>query len=364
MRLNRPFLKLPIGFDAGAIAGQVAALPSSAWTSHPAGYPGNKAVRLVTPYGRATDEILGPMAPTQYLDACDTIKKAMAEIGAVWGRCRLMAIAARCEVPRHIDLSYYWRSHLRIHIPIVTNPDVSFSCGEETVHMDHGECWVFDSFRWHSVKNRGARRRIHLVLDTVGGGILSDLMSAAADTTGEPRILPSVKRAGEGLMFERTNIPRVMSPWEMRCHLAFFRERADFDTDVLRALEEVERFIDDWAAAWARFGTDDDGLPVYPRLLQEARARVFAFAGETLKLPNGPTLRRVLEEQLFGIALAPQNSLATPVEETGGKPRSNDANHLPAAFGFKPALSVRWQTHSYFARSAPAVMKIGETVRQ
>ena len=316
MRVNRPFLKLPINFDAGAIAAEVAALPSSAWTSHPSGYRGNEAVRLIAPYGRATDEILGPMAPTQYLDRCDTIRQVMAEIGAVWGRSRLMALAAGCEVPSHIDLNYYWRTHLRIHIPIVTNPGVLFTCGDETVHMEGGECWIFDSFRWHAVKNRGSERRIHLVLDTVGGGILPQLMCAAEDGTGEPLDLRAAKRAGEGLLFEQVNSQEVMSPWEMRCHLAFIREQAGSDQDVARALECVERFIDEWAAAFARFGTGDEGLPAYLELLQDVRTVLVAHGTKALRLPNGVLLLRVLEELLFGMALAQQRRNRIPSPPT------------------------------------------------
>ena len=44
---------------------------------------------------------------------------------------------------------------------------VEFTCGGETVHMARGECWVFDSFRWHRVENGWTERRVHLVLDTV-----------------------------------------------------------------------------------------------------------------------------------------------------------------------------------------------------
>lgn len=316
MRLDRSFLKLPVTFDADTIAAEVAALPSSAWVSHPTGYRGNEAVRLVTPLGQATDQFLGAMAPTPYLDQCDGIRRAMAELGAVWGRSRLMALAAGCEVPRHIDLNYHWRTHLRIHIPVVTNSGVLFTCGDETVHMGAGECWIFDSFRWHSVANRGSERRVHLVLDTVGGGILPDLMRAAADETGEPRGFPAGKRDREGLLFERVNFPRVMSPWEMRCHLAFIRERSDLGSDVLAALEQVERFIDLWAAVWARFGTDEDGLPAYCDLLREVRGILVGQGANSLRLPNGVLLGRVLEEQLFSMALARQEQVpSTPTAE-------------------------------------------------
>ena len=346
MRLNRPFLKLPINFDADALAAEVAALPSSAWTSHPAGYLGNEAVRLIAPYGQARDSFDGPMAPTGYLYHCNTIRQVMAKIGAVWGRSRLMALAAGCEVPSHIDIKYYWRTHLRIHIPIVTNPAVLFTCGDETVHMAAGECWIFDSFRWHDVQNKGAERRVHLVLDTVGGGILPELIRAAEDGTHELRFLPVGERAGEGLHFERVNFPKVMSPWEMRCHLTFIREAADFDREILGALEHVERFIDSWAAAWARFGTDDDGLPAYLQLLQEVRNILATLGAAALRLPNGVLLLRILEAQLLSVALTQPSTTTRPASETAVGPLSNGLDPQRASLGFKPAFMKHWSAVS------------------
>ncbi|MEA3057790.1 MAG: hypothetical protein QOF34_605, partial [Sphingomonadales bacterium] len=61
MELTRPLLKLPLRFDADALAREVRALPQSAWVPHPTGFAGNEAVRLITPGGRETDELKGEM---------------------------------------------------------------------------------------------------------------------------------------------------------------------------------------------------------------------------------------------------------------------------------------------------------------
>ena len=355
MRLNRPFLKLPIKVDAEALAHEVAALPSSAWTSHPGGFRGNEAVRLITPYGQASDAILGPMAPTQYLLLCDYVRRIMATIGAVWGRSRLMALAPGSQVPKHIDLNYYWRTHFRIHIPIVTNPAVLFTCGDETVHMAAGECWIFDSFRWHDVQNRGEERRVHLVLDTVGGGILPDLMRAAADGEREPIFLPVGEESGEDLLLEKVNSPKVMSPWEMRCHLAFIREAANTDRPILEVLERVEQFIDSWAAAWARFGSDDEGVAAYHKLLHEVRNCVFALGVGTLRLPNGISLSRLLEEQLFSRAVAMPDCKAGPAGEA-----ATESVRQQAAVAFKPPFMKHWNGRPISIQLAPPQMAFGK----
>jgi hypothetical protein len=323
MRLNRPFLKLPIRFDPKALSAEVRALPASAWTPHPTGYVGNEAVRLITPYGRATDDIEGPMAPTEWLLRCSYIQEVMGAIGAVWGRSRLMGLAAASEVPPHIDINYYWRTHLRIHIPVITNPGVMFTCGDRTEHMAAGDCWIFDSFRWHDVQNKGSEQRIHLVIDTVGGGLLPELMSAAETGDSESRFVSAGTQQAEGLVFENVNSPKIMSPWEMRCHLAFVREQAGSKPDLTPVLERVEQFVNSWAVAWARFGDRDDGAPVYSQLLQQVRADIAALGGDALELPNELILGRVLEELIFVMALGRSG--------TNGTQTSNSFSHFRQA---------------------------------
>ncbi|NUT01298.1 MAG: aspartyl/asparaginyl beta-hydroxylase domain-containing protein, partial [Sphingomonas sp.] len=321
MRLTQPFLKLPIRFDAEALAAEVRALPASAWTPHPTGFVGNEAVRLVTPGGEDSDAIEGPMAATDSLNRCDYVRQIMAEIGGVWGRSRFMGLAAGREVPPHIDINYYWRTHLRIHIPVITNPGVLFTCGDETVHMAAGDCWVFDSFLRHDVQNKGDAQRIHLVLDTVGGGILPELMKAAKEGLTDARLLPPGTRDGRGLVFEKVNSPKVMSPWEMRCHLSFTREKAGSNPHVLAILDRVEMFIDAWAANWARFGADDAGRLVYEQLLQDVRENVSAMGVADLELPNRVPLGRMLEQLIFLLALAQPDSPVAKAEEVKEPPQ-------------------------------------------
>jgi hypothetical protein len=312
MRLKQPFLKLPISFDAEALATEVGALPRSAWTPHPGHIIGNEAVRLITPNGAPTDAISGPMAATEHLKSCKYVQQIMAEIGGVWGRSRFMGLAAGAEVPQHIDINYYWRTHLRIHIPVTTNPRVLFTCGGETIHMAPGECWIFDSFRWHEVQNKGSEQRVHLVLDTVGGGLLPQLMKDAEAGTVQPRHFGPGERKREGLLFERVNSPKVMSPWEIRCHLAFTREHAGSDPHVLAVLDRVEDFIDEWAAVWSRFGTEDRGHQSYSSLLLKVRADVGQLGIDGLELPNYVQLQRLLEETIFQVALAPLGTPTAP----------------------------------------------------
>jgi len=304
MQIDQRFLKLPISFCAETLAAEVRALPASAWQPHPGGFVGNEAVPLITPGGAVTDAFKGPMTATAALRRLPYIMEIMAELGAVWGRSRLMGLAPGAEVPSHVDSHYYWRTHHRLHIPVITNPGVSFTCDDETVHMAAGECWMFDSFRFHDVQNKGAEQRVHLVLDTVGGERLFELMDAAKSGAAESFMLRPGERSGDGLAFEQVNAPKVMSPWEIRCHIALVAEHAMPDPVLDKVLRRMDRFVDEWGATFAQFGTDDEGLPTYRRLLLTTRQDLNTLGGAELQLRNEVPVYRVLDELIFAMALA------------------------------------------------------------
>ena len=288
MRLGRPLLQLPIRFDAELLAAEVNALPPSAWMPHPQHIPGNEAVPLVSAGGGMNDDLEGAMAPTEQLQRCPYVMALMGELDGVWGRSRLMGLGAGSEVPPHVDVHYYWRTHLRIHIPVITNPGVLFTCGGETVHMAPGECWVFDSFAPHDVQNTGSERRIHLVLDTVGNEHLWDLIEQAYAGVKAPRDpwIPDDEATARRLTFERWNIPNVMSPWEIRQHLAYILDHALPHEQLNLATKRLDRFATAWEAAWAQYGSSDAGFPVYRELIDDVRAELKAMHADGMLLRN------------------------------------------------------------------------------
>ena len=304
MQLNQPFLKLPIKLCGDTLAAEVRALPKSAWEPHPQRFAGNEALPLITPCGQISNGFSGPMAPTEYLQHCPYIMEIMAEIGATWGRSRLMGLGPKANVPPHIDIHYYWRTHFRLHIPVITNPDVVFNCGDETLHMKTGECWVLDTFRRHGVENRGSDQRIHLVLDTVGGERLWELMAAAeAGDASVRRLEPGQGKPSE-LAFEQINLPKVMSPWEIRCHLAVIGQEMVDAPDAAKVAARLEKFTVAWAAAWARFGESDAGAPTYRDLIAQARADLRNLGADRILLSNGRTLLLVVETLVLANAIA------------------------------------------------------------
>lgn len=321
MELGRPFLKLPIRFDAGALAADVRALPMSAWVPHPTGFVGNEAVRLVTPGGKPTDELKGEMGPTEQLIACPYIMQTMGEIGSVWGRSRLMGLGPGADVPQHIDIHYYWRTHWRIHIPVITSPQVTFTCGSETVHMAPGECWVFDSFRAHSVRNGGSEQRVHLVLDTVGGGRLRELIDAAGAGASQPEFVTPGPGRKHSLAFEKVNSPIVMSPWEIRAHIAYLADHTEPQPQLRAVLDRLDRFAEDWGAVWAQFETDEAGWSDYLTLVTALKRDLGALGGVEIRLKNEWRFYVVLDQMVLMNLFADPAAVAAHTSSGGHERR-------------------------------------------
>jgi len=304
MQFSRPLLRLPIKFNAEALAAEASSLPRSAWVAHPNAFPGNNAVRLITTGGMPTDALGGSMGPTEYLLACPYIMELMSEIGGTWGRSRFMGLAPGAEVPAHVDSHYYWRTHIRIHIPVITNLGVEFTCGGETVHMAPGECWLFDSFQRHEVHNRGDAHRAHLVLDTVGGRGLWDLIEQAeSETPPEPRLFNPGEGTGAPLLFEQLNVPKVMSPWELQCHIAFLKSKAKPHPKLDLLMSRLDRLRFEWGAAWVAYCDTDEGLPVFEQLMRDAAQDVGRMDVNDLYLTNDLPFLHVLGRLVFEVAI-------------------------------------------------------------
>src|SRR5262245_3373522 len=133
MRLPRPFYRLPLQFDAARLAEEVTALGTDVWANHPNEIAGNTSVRLISVDGGENDDVNGHMQPTSSLMRSPYIRQILAGFGVVWSRSRLLRLAPGAEVPEHADINYHWHYRVRLHIPIVTHPDVRFHCDGETV---------------------------------------------------------------------------------------------------------------------------------------------------------------------------------------------------------------------------------------
>ncbi|HVI58129.1 MAG TPA: aspartyl/asparaginyl beta-hydroxylase domain-containing protein [Luteimonas sp.] len=311
MKLQFPFIQLPLRFDAAALAAEVAAIDEACWLPHPQQFEGNSMLPLVAVDGEpANESFAGPMRPTPHLLACPYLMQVVASLGVTAGRSRLMRLSGHAEVTRHVDQGYYWAERVRVHVPIVTQPTVRFECGGATVNMAAGECWIFDTWRLHNVVNDAVQSRIHLVVDTVGGDGFWDLVAegrpfpAQAGAEGwQPRLVAPRAGPAPTLACEAVNVPAVMSPWELNAQFAMIFADAVPHPQLARVQELAGRLVRSWRSLWAQYGDAPQGRPRFRALVERFLADT-DLPGPPLMLRNAVQLHGVLILRIGQAAVA------------------------------------------------------------
>ncbi|GAA5004212.1 hypothetical protein GCM10025793_10680 [Lysobacter lycopersici] len=294
MKLQVPFIQLPLLFDAEALAREVLAIDESCWKPHPQGFAGNSMLPLVAVDGDPANETFdGPMLPTPHLRACPYLQQVFAGLGATIGRSRLMRLSGQAEVSRHFDQGYYWADRVRVHVPIVTQPTVRFECGDMAVNMAAGECWIFDTWRMHRVINDADAARIHLVVDTVGGSGFWDLVgrgrAIGAPPRGpwEPKRVQPAQGVDAEFPLESVNVPVVMSPWEMRSHFGLLFGDALPHPQLQQVQWLAAQLLRGWQGLWAQYGESRAGHQHYRALLDRFQEQALPLSEPLLLNNNG-----------------------------------------------------------------------------
>ena len=343
MKLQVPFVQLPLRYDAARLLEEVERLGEEVWRPHPQGYAGNSALPLIAVNGDpSSDSISGPMRPTAHLEACPYLRQVMASLGAIWGRSRLMRLSGHAEVPKHADLAYYWRDRVRVHVPIQTQPSVRFQCGDAEVNMAAGECWIFDTWSPHRVINANPAQRIHLVADTVGGEQFWEHASGGR-VPGHPapgwqaRLVAPDPASDPQLVYESENLGSVMTPWELREHLNFIVSEAAPAPQLATIHQVCQRFNAIWLGLWARYGTSEQGWADYRAALEPFAAAIESL-GSNLLLRNGMRFIGAFRAMIVQAALNddPRGAASAPVICQGPRGIPAGAAREPSA----PAASI------------------------
>jgi hypothetical protein len=320
MQLPHPFVRLPLKFDANRLAREVGQVEESEWRAHPQRFEGNSSLILVSTDGEENDDFRGPMKPVARLDKMPYVRQVMASFNTVIGRSRFMRLDPGAEVHYHTDSHYFWRNHLRIHIPVLTTPDVSFYCDDDKVHMAAGESWTFDNWRGHRVENHSGHTRIHLVIDTVGS---SELWRMIDGRDSEHRSIDYDPNNDPALRFENFRGLPVLPPAELRADLtALVSDVADNDAAHVTPKRQLgdwtTDFLNDWQSLWMVHGTTAEGFPAFRALRDAYRESVHRLPDELLQISNSRPVRESIDYTLDA-ALVPEN-LDVPDANAGTAP--------------------------------------------
>ncbi len=109
-----------------------------------------------------------PFCDTQALARLHYVPTVLAQIQAEIRSARLLKLAPGANIRRHRDYQLSPEDgEVRLHIPVRTSTEVEFILDEQRIPMAEGELWFLNFNLYHSVQNRSAQDRIHLVIDCV-----------------------------------------------------------------------------------------------------------------------------------------------------------------------------------------------------
>lgn len=179
------YLKLPMLFSAEKMQEEVQAI-SANWIAHynKRDYEGSwTALPLRSVNGR-TDHVIADagssvFGDTIFLQQSPYLRSVIDALPCEKNAVRLLNLQAGAIIKEHTDKELFFESgEARIHVPVLTNPDVSFFIEDERVVMNEGECWYMNFNMKHRVTNAGHTDRIHLVMDCIVNDELRKLFNS------------------------------------------------------------------------------------------------------------------------------------------------------------------------------------------
>jgi hypothetical protein len=315
MKLKHEFYKLPLAFDVERLRKELSTFPESDWQVHPSDYKGNLAIPLISVNGEINDSFAGPMMQTAQLRQSPYMQQTIAAFKSVCSRSRLMRLEGRHDVPEHSDINYHWWSRVRIHVPIVTTPDVIFHCGDQQVHMAPGEAWIFDSWKMHRVVNPSGKTRVHLVIDTSGSPDFWEMVESAqvfsshssSDCKVEPEQIRYQPSSRLKIQTERFNVPVVMSAGEVDALVdGLIHDVRSVGQNANEAVGQYVHIINAfrfaWRSIWSVHGAEKTGWLDYELLINKTRQEVLSLDSRLLlsNMSSAPQVMcaRILEPAL------------------------------------------------------------------
>ena len=167
-------IQFPLHFDIYKLKEDLHKVMNTPWIDHynQNDYDGKwSSIALMSANGKS-DNIYAfntdtkEITATDVLESCTYFKEILHAFPFEKAAVRLLNLAAGAQIKPHSDHCLgYEDGCFRLHIPIITNPDVIFILDDNRLIMNEGECWYINANFTHSVANNGLEDRIHLVID-------------------------------------------------------------------------------------------------------------------------------------------------------------------------------------------------------
>lgn len=168
-------LRLPFLFDPARLQCDLNSIRASEWVPHfnTREYEGDwSAIPLRSVDGKIGHIYPDPTAGTErfadtpLLALCPYIQDVIAAFQCPKRSLRLLRLGAGSRIREHRDYRLGFEDgEIRVHIPVITNPEVEFYLAGERIPMQEGESWYVNFNLPHRLYNGGPSDRVHLVID-------------------------------------------------------------------------------------------------------------------------------------------------------------------------------------------------------
>ncbi|WP_030137984.1 aspartyl/asparaginyl beta-hydroxylase domain-containing protein [Pseudomonas fluorescens] len=165
------FSRLPVTVNLPLLLQALAAVEEDRWQGHfnTAYHSGNwSGVALISAADALTELSPGrgrPLPRAPWLED-ERWRQALRDWPLEIVSARLLRLGPGGRIHEHRDYDLGGPdADLRLHVPLLSPPDVDFWLDGQIIPMKAGECWFLDLARPHRVANRSDRVRVHLVLD-------------------------------------------------------------------------------------------------------------------------------------------------------------------------------------------------------
>ncbi|RON05348.1 aspartyl beta-hydroxylase [Pseudomonas brassicacearum] len=193
--MTRPaFSRLPVTVPLPVLLQALAQINDSDWHSHfnRDYYTGVwSGVALVSAVDTLTELSPGrgePVLRAPWLQD-SRWQRALQDLPLDMVSARLLKLGPGSRIHEHRDYDLEGpAADLRLHIPLLSPPNVDFLLDGLRIPMNAGECWFLDLSRPHSVDNRDSRERVHLVIDCRPGPWLEQAIVEGVSTTPAPGV--------------------------------------------------------------------------------------------------------------------------------------------------------------------------------
>ncbi|MGH3796666.1 MAG: aspartyl/asparaginyl beta-hydroxylase domain-containing protein [Pseudonocardiaceae bacterium] len=101
----------------------------------------------------------------------EVVRQSYGFVGCATSKVMLSSLLAHAKVPPHVDSNPSSLVPHKVHVPLTTNPDVTFVIDGERHHLALGRAYEINNLLTHSVENAGDLDRVHFIFEIYPTGV-------------------------------------------------------------------------------------------------------------------------------------------------------------------------------------------------